>query len=139
LALSVSGTSSHTIKAGLVMSPLNQAAGSRLVSAIKRLAGGLPVSANTVGGRLAVTFGYSSLQQLLQPAATLAGDPTFKDAASQLPAGAKPALYLDFGPIAMLASLSRNTSASTLRALHQIKYLVAGGTHTHFRLVLATR
>lgn len=139
IAISVSGTSRSTIKAGLVMSPLNSSAGPRLATAIKQLAQGLPISASSTGGHVAVTYGYSTIAELLNPVSRLLDNGTFKSAAAQLPAGAKPDLYVDFGPIATLASLSgSHTSASAMSVLHRLDYLVAGGTRSHFRLVLAT-
>jgi hypothetical protein len=137
--LSVSGTSGTTLQAGLVMAPDDRAAGGRLVAGIKRLVSGLPISATSTGGRVAVTFGISNLQQLLHPSSTLAGNPTFKGALAQLPAGAKADVYLNFSGIDALAALSPNTgSPSTMRVLRRLAYLIAGGTQSHFRLVLAT-
>lgn len=137
--LSVSGSSHTTLQAGLVMDPVNKRAGARLARAVKRLVRGLPVSASTVGGRVAVTFGFSNLQQLLNPSSKLAGNPTFKRALAQLPAGARAGLYLNFSGIAALASLDPSAAGSpTMRVLHRLDYLIAGGTHSHFRLVLAT-
>jgi len=137
--LSVGGTSRNSLQAGLVMAPDNSAAGGRLVAGIKRLVSGLPISATSTGGRVAVTFGIRNLQQLLHPSSTLAGNPTFKGALAQLPAGAKADVYLNFSGINALAALSPNAgSSSTMSVLHRLAYLIAGGTHSHFRLVLAT-
>jgi hypothetical protein len=137
--LSVSGTSSTTLQAGLVMAPANKAAGPRLATAVKRLVSGLPISASTSGGRVAVTFGISNLQQLLTPSSKLSANPDFKRALAQLPAGAKADVYLNFAPIAMLASLDKSAATpSAMRVLHRLDYLIAGGTHSHFRLVLTT-
>ena len=139
IALSVSGTSSSTLKAGLVMSPLDRSAGPRLANAVKQLAAGLPISASATAGRVAVTFGYTSLEQLLAPVSKLADNGTFKSAMGQLPAGARANVYVDFGPIAALASLSGSTSnPSVMRVLDRLSYMIGGGTHSHFRLVLAT-
>lgn len=139
MELSVSGTSSNTLQAGLVMAPDNRSAGARLASAIKHLVAGLPVSASTTGGRVAVTYGFSDLQQLLKPSSTLSGNPVFKHALSQLPAGSKASLYLNFSGIATLAALVPNAgNATAMRILHRLDYLIAGGTHSHLRLVLAT-
>jgi hypothetical protein len=137
--LSVSGSSSTTLQAGLVIAPANRSAGPRLVRAIKRLVSGLPISASATRGRVAVTFGFSSLAQLLNPSSKLAGNPSFKHALAQLPAGAKAELYLNFGGIAALASLDPSAgSSSAMSVLHRLDYLIAGGTHSHFRLVLET-
>lgn len=137
--LSVSGSSHTTLQAGLVMDPVNKRAGARLAEAVKRLVRGLPISASTIGGRVAVTFGFSNLQQLLNPSSKLAGNPTFKRALAQLPTGARAGLYLNFSGIAALASLDPSAAGSpTMRVLHRLDYLIAGGTHSHFRLVLAT-
>ncbi len=137
--LSVSGNSSTTLQAGLVMAPVNRRAGARLAAAIKRLVSGLPISAGTVGGRVAVTFGFSNVLQLLHPSSTLAQNATFKQALAQLPAGGKADVYLNFGGIAALAALDPSAAkSSTMTVLQRLGYLIAGGTHSHFRLVLAT-
>jgi hypothetical protein len=136
---SVSGTSRSTLQAGVVMAPDNVSAGARLAKAVKQLVNGLPISATTTGGRLAVTFGISNLAQLLDPSSKLSANPTFKRALAQLPAGAKADIYLNFEPIAVLASLDQGTvSSSGMKVLHRLDYLIAGGTHSHFRLVLTT-
>ncbi|HEX3617009.1 MAG TPA: DUF3352 domain-containing protein [Solirubrobacteraceae bacterium] len=137
--LAVSGTSLTTLQAGLVMAPDNTSAGGRLAKAVKHLVSGLPISSTSSGGRVAVTFGYSNLKQLLTPSSTLSGNPTFKQALAQLPAGAKADIYLNFAPITDLASLDPSAaSAPAMKVLHRLDYLIAGGTHSHFRLVLAT-
>lgn len=137
--LSVSGSSATTLQAGLVMAPVNKSAGARLARAVKHLVNGLPIAASTSGGRVAVTFGFNSLQQLLNPSSKLAGNPNFKHALAQLPSGAKADIYLNFAGVATLAALDPSaSSASTMRVLHRLNYLIAGGTHSHFRLVLAT-
>jgi hypothetical protein len=137
--LAVSGTSSSTLQAGLVMAPDNKSAGARLATAVKQLVSGLPISSSSAGGRVAVTFGISNLQQLLNPSSKLSANPSFKRALAQLPAGAKADVYLDFEPITVLASLDKGAvSASAMRVLHRLDYLIAGGTHSHFRLVLTT-
>jgi hypothetical protein len=139
MTLSVIGTSLPTLQAGLLISPLNRSAGARLASGVKRLVKGLPISTTTSGGRVAVTYGYSNLQQLLKPVSTLSQSVGFKSAVSQLPAGSKASIYVDFAPIVALASLEGGASgASAVRVLHRLDYLIAGGTHSHFRLVLAT-
>ena len=137
--LSVSGTSKSTLQAGVVMAPDNVSAGARLAKAVKQLVNGLPISASTTGGRVAVTFGISNLAQLLNPSSKLSANPTFKRALAQLPAGAKADIYLNFEPIAVLASLDQGAvSSSGMKVLHRLDYLIAGGTHSHFRLVLTT-
>jgi hypothetical protein len=142
MSLSVVGTSEATLQAGLVISPLNKSAGARLASGIKQLIKGLPISASTSAGRVAVTFGYSNLQQLLKPSSTLGQSVGFKKALTQLPTGSKASIYVDFAPVAALASLidggGSRSSASALRVVHRLGYLIAGGTHDHFRLVLET-
>jgi hypothetical protein len=139
MSLSVAGTSESTLQAGLVISPLNHSAGARLATGIKQLVKGLPISASTAAGKVAVTFGYRNLQQLLEPSSKLSGNPTFQHALAQLPAGSKAAIYLNFAPITMLASLDHGSvSPSAMKALHRLDYLIAGGTHGHFRLVLTT-
>jgi hypothetical protein len=137
--LSVSGTSTTELQAGLVMAPDNKTAGARLAKAVKQLVSGLPISSSSTGGRVAVTFGISDLQQLLNPSSKLSANPTFKHALAQLPTGAKADIYLDFEPIAVLASLDQGAvSSSGMKVLHRLDYLIAGGTHSHFRLVLTT-
>lgn len=137
--LSVSGTSETTLQAGLVMASDNRRAGARLAKAVKHLVSGLPISSQWSGGRVAVTFGYSSLAQLLDPSSKLSGSPSFRRALAQLPAGAKADVYLNFAPISALAALDpRAASGSAMKVLHRLDYLIAGGTHTHFRLVLTT-
>lgn len=140
LALTVAGNSQRTIRAGVVMSPVNRSAGARLAAAIKQQVRGLPIAASDVGGHVVVTFGYNSLQELLSPSSRLADNPTFKRALAQLPSGARADLFLDFGPLAALASLAPSTSGgSTMRVLHRLDYLIAGGTAGHYRLVLMAR
>jgi hypothetical protein len=137
--LTVSGSSPTTLQAGLLMAPDNKGAGSRLVRGIRQLVTGLPISARMVSGRVAVTFGFSNLQQLLSPSTKLSANPTFKRALAQLPSGAKADLYLNFAPITALASLDQSAATpSAMKVLHRLDYLIAGGTHSHFRLVLAT-
>jgi hypothetical protein len=137
--LSVSGTSITTLQAGLVMAPDNKSAGARLAKAVKLLVSGLPISSTSTGDRVAVSFGISKLQQLLNPSSKLSANPSFKRALAQLPSGAKADIYLDFEPITVLASLDQGVaSASAMRVLHRLDYLIAGGTHSHFRLVLTT-
>jgi hypothetical protein len=137
--LSVSGSSGTTLQAGLVMAPVDRGAGARLTKAVRHLVSGLPITARTIGGRVAITFGFSNLQQLLNPSSKLADDPTFKHALAQLPSGAKADIYLNFAGIAALAALDPSAgSASAMRVLHRLDYLIAGGTPSHFRLVLAT-
>jgi hypothetical protein len=86
-----------------------------------------------------VTFGFSNLQQLLSPSTKLSANPTFKRALAQLPSGAKADVYLNFAPITALASLDQSAATpSAMKVLHRLDYLIAGGTHSHFRLVLAT-
>jgi hypothetical protein len=137
--LSVSGTSSSTLQAGLVMAPDNKAAGARLAQAVKSLVNGLPISSTSAAGRVAVTFGISNLQQLLNPSSKLSGNTTFQHALAQLPAGAKADVYLDFEPITVLASLDQGAVPSSgMKVLRRLDYLIAGGTHSHFRLVLTT-
>jgi hypothetical protein len=137
--LTVSGTSSATLQAGLLMAPDNKSAGPRLVKGIRQLISGLPISARTATGRVAVTFGFSNLQQLVSPSTKLSGNPTFKHALAQLPSGAKADVYLNFAPITALASLDQGVATpSAMKVLHRLDYLIAGGTHSHFRLVLAT-
>lgn len=139
LELSVAGTSLTTLRAGLVISPLDPSAGARLVSAVKNLVKGLPISAGASGGRVAVTFGYRRLSQLLAPSSTLASDPGFKSALAQLPAGAKAGLYLNFAPLDALAALDTSSRAAAMRhALSHLRYLITGSVPGHFRLVLAT-
>jgi Protein of unknown function (DUF3352) len=137
--LSISGTSRTTLQAGLVMAPDNKTAGARLAKAVKQLVSGLPISSSSAAGRVAVTFGISDLQQLLDPSSKLRANPTFKRALAQLPAGAKADIYLDFEPITVLASLDQGAVPSSgMKVLHRLDYLIAGGTHSHFRLVLTT-
>jgi hypothetical protein len=137
--LAVSGTSSTTLHAGLVMTPDDRSAGTRLAKAVKHLVSGLPISSTSTGGKVAVTFGYSNLQQLLSPTSKLGDNPSFKRALAQLPAGSKADVYLNFEPITALASLDQGAaSASAMKVLHRLDYLIAGGTHSHFRLVLTT-
>jgi hypothetical protein len=135
----VSGTSETTLQAGLVMAPDNRSAGARLAKAVKKLVSGLPITSTSAAGRVAVTFGYSKLAQLLDPSSKLRANPTFKHALAQLPAGAKADIYLNFAPITALASLDQSAATpAAMKVLHRLDYLIAGGTHSHFRLVLTT-
>jgi hypothetical protein len=137
--LSVSGTSATTLQAGFVMAPDNKSAGARLAKAVKRLLAGLPISSSFSGGRVAVTFGIGQLQQLLTPSSPLSSNPSFKRALAQLPSGAKADMYLNFAPITALASLDQGAaSPSAMKVLRRLDYVIAGGTHSHFRLVLTT-
>lgn len=140
MSLSVSGTSPASLHAGVVMAPLDHSAGARLASALKQMLEGLPVTVQTAGSRLVTMFGYTSAQQLLNPSSHLADDPTFKSALKQLPAGAKADLFLDFGPVATLSSLDQSAGdAAVWRVVKRLSYLIAGGTATHYRLVVVTR
>jgi len=139
LELSVSGTSLPTLRAGLVIAPLDRAAGARLAAAVRRLVRGLPIRASTAGGRVAVTFGYTSVSQLLSPSSTLAANAAFKAALAQLPSGAHAEIYVSFPPLAALAALDPSQRTAALRkVLSRLRYLIAGGVPGHFRLVLAT-
>ncbi len=55
--------------------------------------------------------------------------------------GSEVPIYLDFGPIATLgATFDKDPNdASVWRIAHKLNYLIAGGTSTHIRVVLAVR
>jgi hypothetical protein len=140
MSLSIAGTSTKSLRAGLVMRPLDQSAGGRLATAINKLVKGSPVAAGTVGNRVLVMFGYSNPQQLLAPASRLADNPTFRRALAQLPAGSKADIYVNFGPIALLSALDHSAGdAKVWNVVRRFKYLIAGGTHGDYRIVFAFR
>ncbi|MDA8068230.1 MAG: hypothetical protein M0T77_06425 [Actinomycetota bacterium] len=140
LSLAASGSSLATLKASLILTPLDPTAGAGLVRGIKQLAGVLPILAGTSAGRVILAFGYSSLPQVLHPATTLSSDPAFQHAVAQLPAGSKPVLFVSFAGLAQLATLGQGTKAAVVEhVLARLGYLVAGGTPTHVRLVLTAR
>ncbi len=140
MSLAVGGSSLATLQASLILTPLDRAAGARLVSGVRRLAPALPILAASSAGRAIVAFGYSSLHQLLAPRTTLASDPGFRRAVAQLPAGSRPGLFINFAPLAQLAALGHSPqAAAAAHALTRLGYLIAGGTSTHFRLVLTAR
>jgi hypothetical protein len=58
-----------------------------------------------------------------------------------MPAGSEVPLYLDFGPIAALGSSldTKPSDASTWKIAEKLNYLIAGGTSTHIRVVLAVK
>lgn len=140
LSLAASGSSLATLHASLILTPLDRAAGAGLARGIRQLAGALPILAGASAGRVIVAFGYSSLLQVLHPATTLSSDPAFKHAVAQLPTGSKPVLFINFAPLAGLATLGQGAKAAVVQhVLGRLGYLIAGGTPTHVRLVLTAR
>jgi hypothetical protein len=141
ISLSAAGTSLGGLHIGFEMTPDDSAAGDKLVTALKSMVQGLPVAVASVDKKVVVTFGYTDAQDFLSPPTKLSGNPTYKAALAQMPAGSEVPLYLDFGPIAALGStLDTNPSdASTWRIAQKLNYLIAGGTSTHIRVVLAVK
>jgi hypothetical protein len=141
MSLSVEGTSLGTLHAGFEMTPANPQTGPILVSDLKNMLKGLPVDVSSVGNKVVVTFGYTDAQDFLSPASKLSGNATYKAALAQLPAGSDVPLYLDFGPIAALGSAldTKASDASTWKIARKLNYLIAGGTSTHIRVVLAVK
>jgi hypothetical protein len=141
MSLSVEGTSLGTLHAGFEMTPANPLAGPVLVSQLKNLLKGLPVDVSSVGNKVVATFGYTDAQDFLSPSSKLSGDPTYKAALAQMPPGSQVPIYLDFGPIATLGSAldTKQSDASAWKIVKRLNYLIAGGTSTHIRVVLAVK
>jgi Protein of unknown function (DUF3352) len=141
ISLSAAGTSLGGLHIGFEMTPDDSAAGDKLVTALKGIVQGLPVAVSSVDKKVVVTFGYTDAQDFLSPPTKLSGNPTYKAALAQMPSGSDVPVYLNFGPLAVLGSaLDTNPSdASTWKIAARLNYLIAGGTSTHIRVVLAVK
>lgn len=139
MSLSLAGTSRRSLRVGFELTPPSSAAGDRLVAALKRMISG-HLTATTAAGHVVLTSGYPKSSDLLSPVSRLSQTATYRAAAAQLPAGSHVPIYIDFAPLELVAKLSKGTSsASAARVLGKLNYLIAGGTRTHFRIVLAVR
>ncbi len=139
MSLSLAGTSRRSLRVGFELLPPSSAAGDRLVAALKRLITG-HLTVTTAAGHVVITSGYPKPSDLLSPVSRLSQTATYRAAAAQLPAGSHVPIYIDFAPLELIAKLSKGTSsASAQRVLGKLDYLIAGGTSTHFRIVLAVR
>lgn len=139
LSVSVAGTTPLTLQAGAVLSPDVPSAGGRLLSALRKLVSSshLPIKVSGQSSKVIATFGYSTLSQLLSPSSTLAGNPTYKEALAQLPAGSKVPLFVNFGPISEFGALDKSAKdRKSWQIIGKLNYLIAGGTHGDWRLVL---
>lgn len=139
ISVSAAGTSLSSLRLGVEIAPDNPAAGLKLVLALKRMLVALPVSVSYVEKKVVVTFGYSSPMDFLTPSSHLSGNSTYKAAVAQMPTGSEIPLYLDFGPIATLGAMFDKSQGDTSvwSIVKRLNYLIAGGTSTHFRVVLA--
>ncbi len=147
------GTSVATLGAGLVLHPSDPQAALRLLSDIHALVsrshsltvtggprsftitrGLLPIPKIVVqdlGREVLATFDEPSIQTMLAPASTLATNPTFGRARSQLVPGSEVPLFIDFGALGALArSLpgfsSSASNAKALTVIGRLDYLVFG-------------
>jgi hypothetical protein len=160
ISLAVGGSSPLNLTAGLKLTPGSSAAATRLLGVLRALVGRSPalqasgtathftvksptgssLLVNQARGNVVATYGFPSQAAFLSPTAKLSQDQTFRQAASQLPAGSVP-FYLSFPPIAGLVQLldHKPTAAKTVRVLDKLNYLIAGGSQGHVRVVLGLR
>jgi Protein of unknown function (DUF3352) len=91
----------------------------------------LPGSINLVvkGSRLVAAYGDAATRSALSSGRTLGNNPAFQQASASLGAGATPAVYVDFGPLATLVGSSSSPNAQrAARVLHALNNLVVGGS-----------
>jgi hypothetical protein len=166
LELSFQGTSALAVAGGLVIHPSNLPAAGRVVAAIHRLLSrsaslsvqgsrhnftitkrGLPIPRVVVtetGGKVVVTVDESPAQALAPPT-HLSASPRFAAARSQLPAGSRIPLFIDFRGLGQLLQGLPNFAGphdqGILGVLGRLDYLVVGSSQSHgdLRLVLALR
>jgi hypothetical protein len=160
LSLSVSGSSPLAIQAGLQLIPGNARAAGRLLAMLHGLAAKSPalqvsgsptdfsvqvptgtrLDAAEQSGKVLITYGFPDSAAFLHPTSALASNPIYQQAVSQLPAGSSVPLFLEFAPVASLAQLANHSqspgAARTMRVLHELRYLIAGGHAGHVRIVL---
>jgi hypothetical protein len=141
ISLSAAGTSLGGLHIGFEMTPDDSAAGDKLVTSLKSMLQGLPLAVESVDKKVVVTFGYTDAQDFLSPPSKLSGNPTYKAALAQMPSGSEIPVYVSFGPIAALGSAldTKQSDASTWKIAGKLNYLIAGGTSTHIRVVLAVK
>jgi hypothetical protein len=158
MTLSLAGSSPLAIRAGLTLKPASMRAFNGLLAQLRSLIStkspfkisgsathfsvalptGQQLSVSEPGGTVVATYGYPDAQSFQKPSATLAGDPAFRRAASQLIAGSSVPLFVSFAPLATFASLADSSASGkkALRVLQRLDYLIAGGTRGHGRVVL---
>jgi hypothetical protein len=153
IQLAAEGSTFLTFGAGLVLHPSDPRAAARLLGEIRTLiarghslevTGGprsftltkppLPIPRIVVadlGREVLATLDEPSFQTLLAPATTLASNPTFQRARSQLAPGSLAPLFVDFGPLATLLGLTpqfktQPSDVKVLKVLQRLDYLVLG-------------
>ena len=144
ISVGVAGTTRSTARFGVELTPADPSAGERLLAGIRSLlkgqAKGQPVRTGDSGGNVLLTYGYKTIQDFMTPSSKLGANPAFRSAASRLPPGSKPGLYLNFAAVNALMLLDHNPKDATAkRILGKFDYVIAGGTPTHFRLVVAVK
>ena len=165
----VSGTSVFSLGGALVLGTSDEKASAQSLSELQRLLqkdpnvtvsplgggetgfkivpNGTPVEIDVeqADGKVVVGLGQGSVERVLSPTSTLGNADAFKAATGALGDGIAPSFYLDFQPIANLASLAQSSSPDpqlqqALPYLDRLDYLVAGagvsGDRTESRLVL---
>jgi hypothetical protein len=140
LSVSIAGTSTDSIHAGVEITPDNAAAGARLRTATAQLLNGLPLKVEQAGKKVVVAFGYASVLDLLTPSSTLADNATYKQALAQLPSNSSVPFFLNFGPLEAFKALDKSPSdAKVWQVIAKLNYLIAGGSGDDFRIVLGVR
>jgi hypothetical protein len=151
--LALQGNTPLTFGAGLAVHPNDPQAAARLLVGIRNLVArshsltvnggprsftiskpGLPIPrivVADVGREVLATLDEPNFQGLLAPATTLATNPAFQKARSQLVAGSNVPLFVDFGPLAALLGQTpqftgQGRDAKALKVLRRLDYLVLG-------------
>ena len=165
--LSVQGTQALSLGAGLVLRPSDPAAAQRVLAAIRRLVShnsglvvqgtkrsftitkaGLPIPRVVVSQtkRHVVVTVDESPSQLLAPSSRLSTNSRFTSALSQLPAGSRVPLFIDFQPLDQLLQVLPKLTGGTgsqklLGVVQRLDYLIAGSNQADgaARLVLGLR
>jgi hypothetical protein len=161
LSLAISGTSEAGAHLGVTLDSSNPAAAARLLTTLftqlerkhpGRVHGspshftfttsrGQHGSVTDTAGQVVGLIGYPNAAAFTSPTATLASTPPFNQAKAQLPPGAAPELWVNFGPIATLASAqAKHASAQRAAAkLSRLGYLIVGSVPGDTRIVLGVR
>lgn len=158
MSLAVGGTSPLNLTAGLKLTPRSLSAANRLLGLLRgqvshnpaftvqggtthfavRVPTGSSLLVNEIRHVVVATYGFATARAFLSPSARLAEDPTYRQAAAQLPAGSKVPFYMSFGPITTLVQLTDHSrsAARTIRVLQRLSYVIVGGVPGHSRVVV---
>lgn len=165
--LSLQGTSALSLGVGLVLHPSDAAAAGRVLTAIRKKVAqgtsfvvhgnnhlftvtkpGLPIPRIGVSqsrGRVVATVDQS-FKQFLSPSSRLASNPSYASALSQLPAGSKVPVYINFSSLSTLLGslkgfISSASDQKALGAVGRLSYLIVGSNPAtgQGRLVLGLR